>query len=244
MSTTIGTGGGIGNIFFRNVILHIISKKENLKASYNIFDKFQKLGIDLFIEGQNEYNEKIMLTDDNFFEYVTSEITIQKNIGFGGYFQTKDFVIYLKEYFKNNKIFEKVINANVHKERYNNNNDLFIHIRLTDAAKHNHGISYYEKVIKMINYNRGYISSDDINHPICQYLITKYNLTIYSSKVVDTIHFSSTCKYIILSNGTFSWLIGFFAIYSSIFYPQPDLQHVWFGDIFVFPEWNCVNYLR
>lgn len=240
MSTIYGGRLGIGNEFFRDMLLHILSKNNNLKASYNFYDKFKKLGIDLFVDGTNCFNETITLTDTNFFEF--TNIPINQNIELNGYFQTKDFSEYLKQYFIINNLFEPIKEANIYKGRYNNNNDMFIHVRLTDAAKHNHGIEYYDYVISTMQYNIGYISSDDINHPIVQYLIQKYNLIVYNSKVVDTIQFASTCKYIILSNGTFSWIIGFFAFYSNIYYPQPDLQHVWFGDIFVFPEWNSVNY--
>jgi hypothetical protein len=242
MSTTIGTGGGIGNVFFKNMVLHILSKKHNLRASYNICHKFKQLGLDLFIDGTNDYNEKIVLTDETFFNYI-SESNIHKNVEIHGYFQTREFAEYLKQYFTENNLFEPVKQANPYKDRYNNNNDMYIHVRLTDAAKHNHGITYYDYVISKLEYTTGYISSDDINHPICQYLIQKYKLNIYESKVVDTIQFASTCKHLVLSNGTFSWLIGFFAFYSTIYYPKPDLQHVWFGDIFIYPEWNCVNYI-
>ena len=240
MSSIHGSRNGIGNEFFKGMVLHIVSKNNNLKASYNFYDKFKKLGIDFFVDGTNEYNEKIALTDETFFDYINTPI--DKNVELQGYFQTKDFAEYLKQYFTENDLFEPIKQANPYKYRYNTNNDMFIHVRLTDAAKHNHGPAYYDHVISNLQYSTGYISSDDIRHPICQYLIQKYNLNIYSSKVVDTIQFASTCKHIVLSNGTFSWLIGFLAFYSSIYYPQPDLQHVWFGDIFVFPEWKSVNY--
>jgi len=243
MSTTIGTGGGIGNIFFKNMVMHILASKYNLKATYNIFEKFKKLGIDLYVDGLNDYKENnLTLTDDNFFEYIEKDSIFSKNIVINGYFQTNEFAKYLKKYFIDNNLFENIKNSNIYKERYNNNNDLFIHIRLNDAEKHNHGIVYYEKALSLIKYNVGYISSDNIAHPLCQYLIKKYKLKIYNSKVVDTIQFSSTCKNLILSNGTFSWLIAFMAFYSKIYYPQPNLQHVWFGDIFIYPEWNSVNY--
>jgi hypothetical protein len=67
---------------------------------------------------------------------------------------------------KNNKFFE----------RYDNNNDIFIHIRLGDVTKYNPGYVYYEKAIKIINnYSKIYISSDTIEHEICQMLIKNFN---------------------------------------------------------------------
>lgn len=59
---------------------------------------------------------------------------------------------------------------------------------------------------------------------------------------IDTIMFGSTCKNIILSNGTFSWMIGVFGYHSTIYYPDPKLKECWHGDIFVFDDWNKVQY--
>jgi hypothetical protein len=56
---------------------------------------------------------------------------------------------------------------------------------------------------------------------------------------VDTIKFASTCKYIILSNGTFSWMIGVFAFFSDIYYPI--MKKKWNGDIFVFEDWKGIT---
>ena len=63
----------------------------------------------------------------------------------------------------------------------------------------------------------------------------KYNLHIFQSDEVDTIQFANTCKYVVLSSGTFSWLIGLFAYYSKVYYP--NIVRQWHGDIFVFPDW-------
>ena len=47
--------------------------------------------------------------------------------------------------------------------------------------------------------------------------------------------FASTCKNIVLSHGTFSWLIGLLGFYSTIYYQK--ITRFWQGDIYVFPEW-------
>ena len=52
--------------------------------------------------------------------------------------------------------------------------------------------------------------------------------------------FASTCKNVILSSGTFSWLIGLLSYYSNIYYPKIYVK--WHGDIFVFSEWTEVAY--
>jgi hypothetical protein len=57
---------------------------------------------------------------------------------------------------------------------------------------------------------------------------------------VDTIMFGSTCNNIILSGGTFSWLIGFLAFFSkNIFYPK--MQEKWYDiNIFDFENWKSI----
>ena len=59
---------------------------------------------------------------------------------------------------------------------------------------------------------------------------------LFNDNEVNTIMFASTCKNIVLSHGTFSWLIGLLGFYSTIYYQK--ITRFWQGDIFVFPEWN------
>jgi hypothetical protein len=58
---------------------------------------------------------------------------------------------------------------------------------------------------------------------------------------VKTIMFASTCKNIILSGGTFSWLMGFLAFYSEKIY-YPKIKNTWYDDIFVFNDWVQVKF--
>jgi hypothetical protein len=90
-------------------------------------------------------------------------------------------------------------------------------------------------------FDKGYISSDTITSDICKKLIEKYKLNIINENEVKTIMFASTCNNLILSGGTFSWLIAFLAYYSkNIYYPY--LNNCWYGDIFQFPSWNCIKF--
>lgn len=138
----------------------------------------------------------------------------------------------------------KILHANPFMMRYNNNNDVYVHVRLGDVTGiHSLPFEYYDTALSNLNgeYNQGYISSDSIDHSICQQLIQKYNLKPINYDVVETIQFASTCRHLVLSLGTFSWLIGFFA-YSSDDIQYPVDKKPWHGNIFVFPEWKCVDY--
>jgi hypothetical protein len=139
-----------------------------------------------------------------------------------------------------------IMKVNNHVSRYNNNNDCFIHIRLTDAAHFNPGLEYYIKVLSMINFDKLFIASDDFNHPIIYYIYNKYNnnnskcLTVQSDEV-DTIHFGSTCKHIVLSHGSFSAIIGYLGFFSNIYYPEYENDKMWYGDMFSIDGWNKVS---
>jgi hypothetical protein len=233
--------GRFGNLFFVNMVLHFLSLKYNLKCRYKYYDKFKKLGIYLNC-GDNEYPTSIEVNDKNFLNLIKDETDVKHNIilNNNNWFQKKEFCIYLKEYFciKSNKY--KIINNNKYKNNYKNNNNLFVHVRLGDIINKVTNIyDYYDKTLQKINFIKGYISSDSIEHEICQNLIKKYNLNIVNKEEIETIMFASTCNNLVLSGGTFSWLIGFLAFYSkNIYYPK--INQTWYGDIFSFSDWNQI----
>jgi len=230
--------GRFGNLFFVNMVLHFISKNYNLKTTYKYYDKFLNLGIDLFI-GSNTYENNTYLTEINYFDLINKKdnftnIIITNN----SWFQNYEFCLYLEIYFNKNEIRKKIIKKNKFIERYRNNNDLYIHVRLDDVeeiSSHN-SFDYYDNVIKKCTFENGYISSDNLNSSICYNLIQKYSLKTINLNEEETIMFGSTCNNIILSGGTFSWMIGFLAFYSkNINYPVNNKR--WYGDIFVYKNW-------
>ena len=230
--------GRFGNLFFVNMVLHFISKNYNLKTNYKYYDKFSNLGIDLFI-GTNIYEDNIYLTEINYFDFIykkynCTNIIITNNI----WFQNYEFCLFLEIYFNTSDIRNKIIKKNKFLERYKKNNDLFVHVRLDDVEEMNshNSFDYYDNIISKTKFNNGYISSDNLNSKICNDLISKYSLKVINLNEEETIMFGSTCNNIILSGGTFSWLIGFLAFFSkNINYPINNKK--WYGDIFVYKNW-------
>jgi hypothetical protein len=126
-----------------------------------------------------------------------------------------------------------IIITNQFKERYNTNNDLYIHVRLTDTEQWNPGITYYINAINNVNFDNIYISSDDINHKIIIKLKELYpSSQLIKLDEISTIQFASTCKHIILSHGSFSAVIGYLSFFSNIYYPEYELGKIWYGDMF------------
>jgi len=244
MTTTTSNNGRFCNQIIRNLCVSFIAQKHNLFVIYSSYDRISKLGINLFI-GQNKYNNSIELNDNNFFDILNSSSIMYNLEPNKSYFQTKEISNYLYNYLNNDENKIKIMNANPYKDRYNNNNDCFIHIRLTDAEQYNPGAEFYLQALKNINFNTLFntlfIASDDINHKIIKTLQSNYpELIIINYNEVETIQFGSTCKNLILSHGSYSAMIGYLAFYSTIFYKKIDDCKKWHGDIFSIQNWHCI----
>ncbi len=235
MTTTTNSNGRLCNKIIRNLAVSLIAEKYNLYVNYADNNLINQLGINLFC-GKNTYNSEINLNDDNYFDIYNSE-TLTSNLNpNSNYFQTKDIIKLLYNHLQ--KIKSNIIDKNIFNKRYNANNDLFIHIRLGDVAHLNPGINYYLKTIETIKFDNLYISTDTINHYIIHQIIQKYpNTRIINFDEIKTIQFSSTCKNIILSHGSFSAVIGYLSFFSNINYPEYEPDKIWYGDMFSIPNW-------
>lgn len=222
MSFTLNKNGRLCNQIIRNLALSLIAEKNNLYVTYSNFDIINnKLGIPLFV-GTNKYDNTETVTNNNYMKYFQSKSAIKCNLDFmHDYFQSKEITNILYNNLQLNQ--KHIMEKNPYKFRYKNNNDVFLHIRLTDAKSYNPGMDYYEKCLDIIinQYDNIYIGSDNFNDILIKKLKKKYPLIIFVEKdPINTIQFGSTCKYIILSHGSFSAVIGYFAFFSNIYYPD------------------------
>jgi hypothetical protein len=238
MTTTTETNGRLGNQIIRNLVVSLIAEKHDLYVNYSSYDLINELGIELFV-GNYIYLNEIILTDENFFsiyetEFLHSNLNPNKN-----YFQTKEITNYIYNHIRSDKIKNNIINKNPFRERYNMNNDLFIHIRLTDVAYLNPGINYYLYAMSKIDFDNIYISTDERHHFIVQTIISEYpNAILIDYDVIQTMQFASTCKNIILSHGSYSAIIGYLSFYSTVNYPEYDFDKlIWYGDMFSIDGW-------
>ena len=245
MSFTTDNNGRLCNQIIRNLALSLIAKKYNLKVNYSNNTLITELGIPLY-SGTNQYLNTIHLTDENYFNILNSdklEYNLNPN---NNYFQTKEIIQLLYNYLHNYEIKKNIINKNVFNFRYNNNNDLFIHVRLGDVSDYNPGIYYYLNTIdKISSYDTMYIATDDINHGIINTIINHYpNSKLIHNNEIDTIQFASTCKHVILSHGSFSAVIGYLSFNSTIYYPEYESNKIWYGDMFSIKNWNKCSVLK
>ena len=239
--TSTGNVGRLGNQIIRNLAVSLIAEKHNLKVNYYNKDLIEKLGIELF-SGDNTHETTNLLTEDNYFSIYNSD-NLNYNFGeINNFFQTKEITNLLYNYLNTEKVRSNIITNNKFKEKNEKNNDLFVHVRLDDAAKFNPGITYYINAIKNINYDNLYVSTDDKNNNMISELLKIYpNAKLINFDEINTFQFASTCKHIILSHGSFSAIIGYLSFFSDIYYPEYELNKMWYGDMFSINNWNKLN---
>jgi hypothetical protein len=242
MTSTTYNNGRFGNQIIRNLAVSFIAEKNNLKVDYANYDAINILGIKLFT-GTNIYSDIKKLTENNYFDIYENSNLINYNLDANeSFFQTKKIINIIYDYINSHNIKSNIILKNPFKERYNNNNDIFIHIRLSDMAHNNPGLDYFLNTIKLIkernDFNNIYISTDEINHDIIKKIMEKYpqtNLINYDE--IQTFQFGSTCKNIILSHGSFSAIIGYLSFYSNVYYHKYEENKTWYGDMFSINNW-------
>ena len=242
VNSTEGSGGRLGNQLFRNVASSILAEKFNLKFTYGAAQSMNNLGIRLFTTGEYIFDTTQPLNDSNYMSTLNQD-TLSCNVDpIYAYFQTQDISHLIRNYMASEPVKSVIIHANLYKSRYQNNNDVYVHVRLGDAAQWSPSFEYYDMVLSTLSFGCGYLSSDMISHNLCQRLMEKYNLKPLNLNQEQTIMMASTCKYIVLSSGTFSWTIGVLGFYSDVYYPNPARRPVWHGDIFVFDDWQQIDY--
>jgi hypothetical protein len=241
MTSTTGNNGRLGNQIIRNLAVSLIAEKNNLKVNYFNKEIINQLGIELF-SGTNIHKDTCVLNEQNYFSIYNSN-TLNYNLNPNkSFFQTKEITNLLYSYLHTDSIKSNIIEKNSFKERYNTNNDLFIHIRLGDVSSKNPGINYYLNTIKNIQFDHLYISTDSNNDTIIKTIMKNYpNATLMNYNEQHTIQYASTCKHIILSHGTFSSVIGYLSFFSTIYYPDHTLNKIWYGDIFSIDGWIKCN---
>jgi hypothetical protein len=219
-------GGRLGNNIIQYFASFIFAKKFNLKLNVNPNFDFSILIKDINIDGSIGENI-VELNDNSFLKYLESDEVELNNYQLNGYFQTK----YLLQNYENE------IKSNLNLVYNEVDSELvFVHYRIGDILNDCRmlPVEYYIEALEKFNCKGGYISSDSIDHNFCKILIDRFNLIPINLSPIDTINFAKDFNNIVLSDGTFSWCIGFFSRTNNIIYNKRD--YFWHGDIF-FERW-------
>ena len=243
-NNTTNSGGRLGNQIIRNTACSLLAKKYDLRFIYGYDSQMNHLGIPLFYNGTKYHTQTIKLSDDDFPRFLLRDNLDNCNLFMNeNFYQTTEAAMIYRDFYHSDEVKTSIISLNPFKYRYNTNNDVYVHIRLTDAAMYCPNFDYYDKVLGSLSFDNGFLSTDDYDHELCQKLMAKYKLKpLNVMNEVTTIHFASTCKYIVLTNGTYGWFIGLIAWFSTIYYPNLELREKYHGDIYVYPEWKKIDY--
>ena len=177
--------------------------------------------------GSKVFNDFETVNDNNIIE-ILNRNKIQTGIILnGGFFQNAEIFKYLNliDHYKKYIVPKKLeITA-----------DLFVHVRLGDIQNiYSLPYEYYKKSIQRIKFNSGVISSDSIDDKIVKTLSQEFNLKIINQSPSYTIRYGSQCKNLVLSSGSFSFLIGLFSNNSNIYFIDNKTQK----DIYGINNWD------
>lgn len=239
--------GRMGNQLIVYLVCFLISKKFKKKiniATYLYKEDINKLGI-VFekyceIESNNIFQEENhrgkCINDDEMVHVLNDYKELSDDIWLHWWCwcQQPDTIKCIVDYFynKENELPRDIITNNKYKIRYNNNKDIFIHMRLNGLLPSTKSklttlpvLNYYIICISMIkkkNIDNIYITTDHKYDKTYLELLewcnkSNFNTIIYEENHTDTILFGSTCKNIILSSGSYSFIIGLFGFMSNIY---------------------------
>jgi len=231
----------------------MLAETSDLFVTYSSFDRIhQRLGIPLFV-GTHRYPTTRTIRDADFLPLLQSlqhsEEPLTENLNANyDYFQTREISNLLYTHLR--VVQSSIRAANSFRERYGQNRDCMVHIRLTDTTHENPGYAYYASTIRSIlsSMDTLYVATDQPSHPMIAQLMTECRppegaAHLVTLDEVETLQFGSTCKFLVLSNGSYSAVMGWLAFDATeIHYPKYKSQ-MWHGDMFSIPSWieeTCV----
>lgn len=239
-NNTIGTAGRFANHIFRNLYASFLAELGDVSFVYSYDEQIRALGIPLYRNGKKTYEKTAIIRDEFFTNLLDKRVDYNIFVDWCSA-QNHEFALRIFNYFRTGSIMKSITDSNKYKERYDKNNDVFVHVRLDDASQFNPGYDYYDAALSICGAQSGYISSDSPNHPMVSVLAAKYNLKSFEAQEVETIQMASSCKFLVLSHGTFSWLMGALGFFSKVYVPHSRFINKWCGPIFDMPEWEVID---
>lgn len=241
-TTTIGLQGDLCNQIIRNVAFSLIAEKNDLFVEYAFHKEIEQLGIKLFV-GEKLPNACQLIHPNNYLKLLESNKCCKILVG-KFFLQRIHIIEKIIEYFNTPFIKGNIILSNPFKQRYEKNNDVFIHMRLRGKVKKavmkTFDMKFFHKCLSMIEYDNVYIASDSPKDPDLVNLLNKTNGILVEKNRIETIQFGSTCKHVLLSQGSFSATIGYLAFNSDVYYY--DVIPTWHPkDLYKIKTWNAIT---
>lgn len=230
MSVSINYSGRLGNNLFQYAAAYLFAKKFGFSLISGVVENSFNIPA---ISGREVYNPIIEVDDNNFMELLESTNMVDAHYRFIGYYQNKDFIL---KYRNEIKSLFKLIFTDISKD------EVFVAYRIGDISGERQmlPIEYYQEALRNVNAKSGYITSDTLDHPNIVQLANEFNLKIYNKSPLETIDFAKNFNNLVLSEGSFSWWMGFLSNAENIYYNERP--RFWHGDMFVIPEWKALKY--
>lgn len=235
--------GSLCNQICRIIYFNYFVEKFNLYTKYEDtvgILGIRSLGITLYNGTKTYNNTKILMIkkgsgepyikdhpEKNVYEIKDVHYNLHTAENFYGHC-TYQMCNIIYDYFNRKNIRDNIIKSNPFQSRYDNNNDIFIHVRLGDVEHLFPGLDHiYSCINRINNYNNIYLAtghpcqsltSRTFNHKYVKQIKEKYpNIIFVDKSPIETIQFGSTCKHIIISSGSFSFIISVIAFFSNIY---------------------------
>lgn len=210
--------GGLGNILFS------LANAINLSINYNLKLCLKYSHIGYLHTHPNIYKNTILkdyeevINTNDFFQFVEkdfsfSQINLPQNtdVFLNGYFQSEKYFIQnrefiLKKFLSDNQIIDKL------KEKYPEilkEEITSIHLRrgnylLLNDVYNNLDIKYYMDSIDILNAEKIFVFSDDLNYCYNNFAGDKFCI-IEGNTDLEDLYLMSLCKNNIIANSSFSW---------------------------------------
>ena len=231
---TINYKGRTANKFIQYTVGHYIAKKYNLKllAELEWDDKSVMFNE---IQYGSIGNNLIVIDDENWSDIITSDKEFDSpHFHLDGFFNDRNFFESFEEDIK--------LNMSIEYDDTISPDDVFVHYRMGDIkdTRIMLPIEYYYESLDRLKFDRGFISSDSLEHSFCQKLIDKYNLTPVYLTPTKTISYGKNFNKLVLSEGSFSWSMGFLSKAKEIICSgrhSGGRDFIWHGDLF-FNKWD------
>ena len=226
--------GRLGNNLLQYAAAYIFAKKFGFKIYSNEPNCLFGLPT-LMPDSKEDSNLPIIdVTDYNFMQLLESEKLETAHYRFIHYYQLKEFILKYRDEIKS------LFCLNYSQM---NENEVFVAYRIGDQENRREmlPIEYYREALQKIKPESGYITSDTMSHSNVLQIAKEFNLKFYiNNNPSEKINFAKNFNNLVLSEGTFSWWIGFLSRANTIFYNKRD--RFWHGDIFVFDNWKYLSY--
>jgi hypothetical protein len=242
LNTTVGHSGRFCNHVILNMFASLVSERGNTKFIYSYSEEMRRLGLPIFTTGTENHGQMHTISNEDTQFDTLLENPVNYNLNLRHTFvQGHAFALRLFNLFRTDAVRTSIMGANVFKERYGANNSVFVHVRLDDTESHNPGYAYYEKALQALGPVKGYVSSDSPDHLTVRMLMDTFGLEPFQKDEVDTLMFASTCRHLVLSGGTFSWMMGALAFSSSVSVASKKYNN-WCNQSFDMPDWKIIEF--